>query len=168
MPRHTVSGDLKVFIPALHHDRYKIQKICDILPVKKSLVYKTLALFLNHGVVSNPHKYSHISGHPHILSQADLNFLRASIDHRSTIYLDELQQELFSKRGIQASLSTLTWAVKRLHLTHKIVSAPALERNVVLHALYMNCIGAEVPNPNMLLFIDESAKDERTSFRKYG
>lgn len=32
----------------------------------------------------------------------------------------------------------------------------------------MNCIGAEVPNPNMLLFIDESAKDERTSFRKYG
>lgn len=120
MPRHTVSEDLKVFIPALHHDRYKIQKICDILAVKKSLVYKTLALFSNHGVVSNPHKYSHISGRPRILSQADLNFLRASIDHRSTIYLDELQQELFSKHGVQASLSTLTRAVKRLHLTHKL------------------------------------------------
>jgi hypothetical protein len=32
----------------------------------------------------------------------------------------------------------------------------------------MNRISAEVPDVNMLLFIDESAKDERTLFRKYG
>ena len=48
MPQHTVSEDLKIFIPALHHDGYEIQQICDILMVKKSLIYKTLAFFLNH------------------------------------------------------------------------------------------------------------------------
>jgi transposase len=127
MPLHAVSEDLKTFIPALHHDGYEIQQICDILTIKKSLVYKTLALFSNHGVISNPHKYSHISGHPHILSQADLNFVQAVVDHHPTIYLDELQQELFSKHGVLVSLSTLARAVKRLHITHKIVTAPALE-----------------------------------------
>jgi transposase len=151
MPRHTVSEDLKTFIPALHHDGYKIQQICDILTVKKSLIYKTLALFSNCGVVSNPHKYSHISGHPRSRSQADLNFVQATVDHRPTIYLNELQQELFSKCGVQVSISTLTRAVKWLHITHKIVTAPALERNEVLRALYMNRVSAEVPDVNMLL-----------------
>ena len=87
MPQHTVSEDLKIFIPALHHNGYEIQQICDILMVKKSLIYKTLAFFSNHGVVSNSHKYSHISGRPCILSQADLNFVQAVIDHRPTIYV---------------------------------------------------------------------------------
>ena len=32
----------------------------------------------------------------------------------------------------------------------------------------MNCIGAEAPDPNMLVFIDEAAKDKRTSTRHHG
>ncbi|KAF8833340.1 hypothetical protein BDN67DRAFT_875497, partial [Paxillus ammoniavirescens] len=107
-------------------------------------------------------------GHPRILSQADLIFLQALIDHQHTLYLNELQQELFVKRGVQASISTLARAVKRLHVTRKVIMAPALERSEELRALYMNRIGAEAPDANMLVFIDESAKDERTSFRKYG
>ena len=83
------------------------------------------------------------------------------------MYLDELQQELFLKHGVLTFLSRLTWAVKRLHITHKIFTAPAQERNKVLRALYMNHIGAEVPDANMLLFINKSAKDEWTSFCKY-
>ncbi|KIK76087.1 hypothetical protein PAXRUDRAFT_170949 [Paxillus rubicundulus Ve08.2h10] len=112
MPQHTISEALKACILSLHHDGYKIQHICDILAVKKSFVYKTLALFSNHGVVSNPHKYSHISSRPRILSQADLCFLQASIDHCSTVYLDELQQELFLKHSVHASLLTLIRAIK--------------------------------------------------------
>ncbi|KIK90857.1 hypothetical protein PAXRUDRAFT_150972, partial [Paxillus rubicundulus Ve08.2h10] len=101
--------------------------------------YKTLALFSNHGVVSNPH----------ILSQADLHFLQASIDHCCTVYLDELQQELVLKWSFHASLSTLSQAMKQLHITHKIVAAPALDPEELdhnNHALYMNCIGAKVPD----------------------
>ena len=32
----------------------------------------------------------------------------------------------------------------------------------------MNKIAEEVPDPNMLLFVDEAAKDERTTARRYG
>ena len=32
----------------------------------------------------------------------------------------------------------------------------------------MNKIAEEVPNPDMLLFVDEAAKDERTTVRRYG
>ncbi|KAF8836896.1 hypothetical protein BDN67DRAFT_875818, partial [Paxillus ammoniavirescens] len=76
-------------------------------------------------------------GHPHILSQADLIFLQALIDHRHTLYLNKLHQELFIKRGVQASISTLAHAVKRLHVTQKVVMAPALEQSEELRALYM-------------------------------
>ncbi|KIJ21119.1 hypothetical protein PAXINDRAFT_66214, partial [Paxillus involutus ATCC 200175] len=34
--------------------------------------------------------------------------------------------------------------------------------------LYMNCIAAEAPDVNMLMFVDEAAKDERTSVRRHG
>ncbi|KIK78110.1 hypothetical protein PAXRUDRAFT_164867 [Paxillus rubicundulus Ve08.2h10] len=32
----------------------------------------------------------------------------------------------------------------------------------------MNCNGAEAPDANILVFIDKSAKNEQTSFHKYG
>ncbi|KIK91759.1 hypothetical protein PAXRUDRAFT_148767 [Paxillus rubicundulus Ve08.2h10] len=67
----TVSDDLKSQIPALYHDvSYNTQKICDILAVKKILTYKTLTLFLQYGVINNPHKCSCIGGHLFILSQS--------------------------------------------------------------------------------------------------
>ncbi|KAF8837049.1 hypothetical protein BDN67DRAFT_909967 [Paxillus ammoniavirescens] len=96
-PRNVVSEDLKARIPALYHHGYSVQKICNILALKKSLVYNTLALFSKYGVVNNPHSRSCVSGRPRILSQADLIFLQALIDHRHTLYLDELQQGLFVK-----------------------------------------------------------------------
>ncbi|KAF9232749.1 hypothetical protein BU15DRAFT_80887 [Melanogaster broomeanus] len=166
MPSYNISKDLNARIPALHHDSYSVQQICDLLAIKKTLVYKTLSLFSNYGLVSNPYRYSRVGRHPRLLSQSNLVFIQTVIDHSHTIYLDELQQELFAKQGVHASLSTLARAVKQLHITRKVVTAPALERNKELHALYMNRIGAEVPDPNSLVFIDESAKDERTSFQK--
>ncbi|KIK73758.1 hypothetical protein PAXRUDRAFT_177577 [Paxillus rubicundulus Ve08.2h10] len=92
-----VSDDLKACIPALHHQGYSVQNICNILALRKSLVYKTLAIFSKCGVINNPHQSSCISSHPHILSQADCYFLQNLIDHRHTLYLDELQQELSTK-----------------------------------------------------------------------
>ncbi|KIK30868.1 hypothetical protein PISMIDRAFT_50591, partial [Pisolithus microcarpus 441] len=34
--------------------------------------------------------------------------------------------------------------------------------------LYMNQVAEEVPDPNMLIFVDEAARDERTVSRRYG
>jgi len=144
MPRRTISDDLKARIPALYHDGFKAKQISDILAVKKSLVYKILTLFSNHGRAGR---------HTRILK---LHFLRGAID-RPGILLEELQEELFTKRGVRVSLSTLARAVKQLHLSRK---TPAFKRNEMLRALYMNRIGAEARDANMLLFVDGSAKGE--------
>ncbi|KAF8552708.1 hypothetical protein OG21DRAFT_1375066, partial [Imleria badia] len=168
MPARTVSQDLRSRIPVLHSKGYSVHQICDLLAVKKTLVYKTLLLFSKYKVTRNPHRYSRLGGRPRILSQADLVFIQAALKRRHTLHLDELQREMFTKRGVHASVSTLARAVKRVHITRKVVTAPALERSDELRALYMNRIGAEVPDANMLVFIDESTKDEPTSLRKYG
>ena len=84
------------------------------------------------------------------------------------IYLDELQDELHIKRSVDTSLSTLTCTLQQLGVSRKIVSAHASERNGEACALYMNRIAEEAPDANMLMFVDEAAKDERTLSRKYG
>ncbi|KAF8336082.1 hypothetical protein F5887DRAFT_833169, partial [Amanita rubescens] len=66
------------------------------------------------------------------------------------------------------SLATLSRILQRMGLTHKTVSVNALERNDLLRAAFMNKIADEVPNPNMLMFIDESARNRRTSQRNMG
>ncbi|KAN0101279.1 hypothetical protein V8E55_001263 [Tylopilus felleus] len=96
MPR-AISPDLKTHIPRLYHDGHSIKDICTILGLKKSLVYKTLDLYARFGTVTNPYKYSQVVGRRRILNSADLCFIRTVIQHRSTIYLDELQHELWAK-----------------------------------------------------------------------
>ena len=88
--------------------------------------------------------------------------------HRGLLYLNELQCELWVKCGVDTSLSTLTRALQQLGISHKIVSAHVSEWNNEVRALYMNRIAKEAPDANMLMFVDEAAKDERTLSRKYG
>jgi len=44
----------------------------------------------------------------------------------------------------------------------------AYERSEVSRALYMNRIAKEAPDANMLVFVDEAAKNECTLSWKYG
>ncbi|KAG2359199.1 hypothetical protein BDR07DRAFT_1415761 [Suillus spraguei] len=53
-------------------------------------------------------------------------------------------------------------------LAVRCISAYALERNEELRAIFMNSIAEIAPDPEMLMFGDEAAKDERTIIRRYG
>jgi hypothetical protein len=48
------------------------------------------------------------------------------------------------------------------------MSFAAAEWSEELQAYYMNRIGAKAPDANMLLFVDEAAKDRRTSLHPSG
>jgi transposase len=168
MPAYSISDDTKFHIPVLFQEGHSINEICSLLGVKKSLVYKTLRFYKNFGTIHNPHTYSHAIGRPRILGSADILFIRNVIQQDNTIYLDEIQTELLEKRRVYATLSTISHALQRLHFTRKVMSFSAAEQNDELQALYMNYIGAEAPDANMLLFIDEAAKDRRTSTRPCG
>ncbi|KAF8555329.1 hypothetical protein OG21DRAFT_1571746, partial [Imleria badia] len=162
MPGHrrTVSPNLKAQIPLLYHDNYSVKEICRILCIKKSLFYKTLSLYSRYGTVTNPSKYSLFTGCRRVFSTADITLISTIIQHHGTIYLDELQHELWAKHHKYAMPSTLLRALQCLCVTWKVVSCAAAERNEETHAIYMNCIAADVPDPNMLIFIDEAAKDK--------
>jgi hypothetical protein len=54
---------------------------------------------------------------------------------------------------------TLCRTLRRLDLTRKVVAARALERDDLLRSAFMNHIVDEVPDPQMMMFIDEAARN---------
>jgi transposase len=166
MRYHPISRDLKVRIPVLRQQGYKVKKICNLLSIKKTLVYQSLVHFRRYGVPCNPH--THRSGRCRVLSHEDLKLIVALLNRRHCIYLDELQTEIYNTRGIALSQTTLMHTLHLLHYSHKSVSTHALERNNLMRSAFMNRIADEVPNPDMLIFIDEAACHRRASARTKG
>jgi hypothetical protein len=84
------------------------------------------------------------------------------------MYLDEIQLELRRRHLVDISIPTITRTLRRMHFSSKNVSVKALERNDTLRAAFMNHIGAEVPDMNMVMFTHESAKDDCTDGQRKG
>jgi transposase len=166
MSFHTVSADLKAQIPVLFHQGVDIKEICNILNIRKSLVYRTLSYSRAYGVPYNPH--SSRSGRKRILSQGDIKFIVALLTRRHTVYIDEIQKQLSIERRISVSYATLQRVLHRLDYSYKRVSARALERNDLLRSAFMNRIADEIINPDMLMFVDEAARNKKTSARTNG
>lgn len=167
MVGRSASLDLKARIPVLRHVHgMGIKTISDILGVKKTLVYKTLQYHKVFGVCYN---INAVKGHRRrLLSHNDLAYIRNLIRYNSTIYLDEIQGKLSRARGVNVSIATLSRSLRRMRYTQKRISARALERDETLRAAFMNYIGTIVDDPEMLMFTDESSKDERTVVRRSG
>jgi transposase len=159
MPK--VSRDLKARIPVLfHHQGFNAKEICGLLDIKKSLVYHTLRYAHMYGVPYKP--YVHKPGQKRLLFQGDVRFIVALLNHRHCIYIDEIQDQLSNKHGVTISLPTLMCILHRLHYSRKGVSIRALERDELLHSAFMNRIADEVINSNMLMFVNEAARNKRT------
>ena len=167
MPPHSVSREIKARIPVLHQVHgYKVKEICELLGIRKSLVDKTMYYYHQHGVTFNPD--TRCAGRQRTLSSTDLAFIQALLKQKHCLYLDEIQEQLLLQHGVQASVPTIWRTLRRLHLSNKTVSARAIERNDLLRSAFMNRIATKVPDADMFMFIDESAKNERTSGRKKG
>ena len=158
MPPRTVSYDLKLRIPVLRHVHgYSINKICEVLGIRKSLVYKTLHLYATLSDVACPN--SRTAGRRRSLNYEDINYIRSHCHLHSSTFLDELQSDLLSRRGVKVSMSTLFRTLRRLGITRKKLSHRALERNDEKRAAFMNNLADIAPNPEMLMFGDEAAKN---------
>ena len=131
MPPHAISHDLKARIPALFFEQeFTVNKICTVLGVKKSLVYKSLHYFRTYGITHNPHARK--TGRNRTLSSLDIKFIAALVDQRHCIYLNEIRQALSEHRGCKVSIATLSRTLQRLDFSRKCVSTRALERNQTL------------------------------------
>lgn len=169
MPPHSVSNDLKARIPVLRYQQgLSVKEICQLLGIKKTLVYKTLQYHHSHGSIHRTIACPSRQGRRRILDAHDISFIRSLLSQKHTIYVDEIQEQLLTRRGTQVSTITLIRTLRRLRLTNKAISGGALERNDELRALYMNRMGDLITDPNQLMFGDEASKDERTSARRRG
>ena len=167
MPPRMVSRDLKAHIPILYYKQnFTVKEICGLLGIKKSLAYKMLSYSLTHRVPYNPHACT--GGRHWILNREGIKFILALIEHQHCIYLNKIQEELYLHRYCHPSIPTLVHTLWRLDFSQKCVSICALERNDILHATFMNTIAKEVPQPDMLMFLDEAAQNQKTSGRKLG
>jgi transposase len=147
-----------------------VKEIGRILGVKKSMIYQTLNYYRNyHGVTYNPAVFSVLpKGRHRILTSEDLNLVRSLLSQNPSLYLDELQDELLIRRGIAISIPTLLRSLRRLHFSRKSVSVRALERNNLDRSMYMNRFADLVPDPAMVMFVDEAARNKKNPTRKMG
>ncbi|KAJ7576692.1 hypothetical protein C8J56DRAFT_1007467 [Mycena floridula] len=156
MPLCQVPPAIKACIPILHLEQhYDIQEICTILGIKKSLVYKTLALYDKLGVTTQP-KTLYVQFICHLLQK------------NPCTYLDEIQSDLEHQRGVIISIPTLLQTLQRLQFSNKTVSIQALEHNDLQRSAFMNCIAEIMLNPDMVMFINEAAKNDKTVARNDG
>ena len=119
------------------------------------------SVYRDYGIVSNPN--ARLRGRPRALDTGDVNYLSALLQANPVLYLDELQEKLLTQRGVDVLIATLLRTLRRLHFSRKCVSARMLERNYTLRSVYWIQIADMVPDLNMLIFIDEAAKNDRTS-----
>ncbi len=166
MPYHSISKDLKARIPILRQQGYNVKKIGSLLGIKKTLIYRFLAHVHHHGVPYNPHAYKF--GHHRTLLHKDLKLIVTLLNRRHCIYLNELQAELYNICGTFLSQPTLMCTLHQLHYSHKCVTTRALERDDLMCSAFINRIADEVPNPDMLIFIDEAARNRRALARAKG
>jgi transposase len=136
MPTCTISRDLKARIPALFHQHgFNIKEICGLLDIKKTVVYQALSYARAYGVPYNPH--AHKPGRKCALSQGDLKFIVTLLNHRHSLYLDEIQEQLRTECGTSVSITTLLYTLRHLHYSRKGASAHALERDDLLRSAFM-------------------------------
>ncbi|KAJ7477763.1 hypothetical protein B0H11DRAFT_1916945 [Mycena galericulata] len=167
MPPRTILRDLKDRIPILFFEKdLPVNQIRSVLGVKKSLMYKTLDYHSLHGKSYNP--LAHRSGRMRCLNYTDIKFIQALVDQFHTIYIGEIQGKLLTQCDVSVSITTLLRTMRRLEFSRKCVSVRALERNDLLRSAYMNRMADIVPDANMLMFIDEAAKSDRTTGRPKG
>ena len=127
-------------------------------------VYEVLRLHRDYGQVTNP--FTRSRGRPRVLENGDVEYIYALLQANPALYLDELQEQLFSVRDKDVSLASLSRAIRRLAMTHKRISKTATERNELLRATWQAEYG-DIP-AEYFVWLDESSVDDRTNQRNQG
>lgn len=169
MPCRNISADLKARIPVLRFElQLSVKEICKILGIQKTTVYKTLEYYCRFDTTVNPDADLSRVRRPRILKSTHISFIRKLLSKDKELYIDEIQDRLEETYGIKISVTTLWRTMQRLQFSHKQTSPRAMERDSTKCAIYMNEIADIAPDPDMLMFTDESSKDERTATRRFG
>jgi hypothetical protein len=90
------------------------------------------------------------------------------IEEFPDIYLDEIVLKLIAEKNVCVSTTTVHNTLMRLRVTHKLLTKLAIERNEQKRLNWWLNVTENEMYAEQFIFVDESSKDERTAFRRYG
>jgi transposase len=162
---HAYSHDLKERILHFHLRGETMRSTAEAFNVSLGFVHRILNFHQRFGQIENP--YTAPRHGRRIITTADEDFIRSLTRARPSIYLDEIQHELESVRGVFVSVATISRTLVRMGVSKKSLSRSAAERNEELRTLWE----LELPrlnDPDLFVFLDESAVDNKTVQRSSG
>ncbi|KAJ7749453.1 hypothetical protein B0H16DRAFT_1319299 [Mycena metata] len=105
-------------------------------------------------------------GRAPMLSPANSKFMLALIEHTPDIYLDEIQEQLFTQHDLDVSLATIRRTLHHITETAWKLSRQAAERCAEARRDFLMEIGNEPAS--RIVCADESAVNILTSYRRNG
>lgn len=131
-------------------------KIVALPNCSETTVWEVLRQHHKHGEVT----LSKHSGWAQALNTADTQYIYSILLANPTLYLDEIQEQLWNARGVDTSITTLSCALNRMAQCHKSVSKRAAEWNKLLRATRQAEYG-DIP-AEYFMWLDKSSVDDKT------
>ena len=118
-----------------------------------------------HGdVVPEP---SGMRGRPRLLTANQMNEVLAATNSNPAMLLEEIQDWIALNCELMMDISTVQHNIEDCLYTYKYLQKTAAEHNEVARAAYIAQVHSLLC-ADMVIAIDETSKDERTIYRRYG
>ena len=161
-----ISTDLKKHIVRWYHDeQMTMEEVAELASVSVGLVSKVVTLHRNYNQVTDPYTLQH--ARPSYLNLGDRKYLGAILEANPSLYLDEIQEKFATNRNLHISIATICRTLHYLELNRKHISKIASQRDEELRTLWEMEM-AQYTDPNVFVFLDESAVDQSTAHRTHG
>ena len=162
--RH-ISSDIKERALWLRDLGYIPDDVCELLGFSRRSLNRWTANQHIHGNVIPPPNPSR--GRPRILSTGVMDDLFTLLVEDPTLYLDEIQEWLVIAHNVGLPRSTLDENLRDAGLSYKLVRKAAAERDEEAREAWRAYVARNYV-PSMMVFVDETSKDDRTIYRHYG
>lgn len=161
--RH-ISVDMKCRALQLLAEGWELEEITECLGVSEKSVNRWFDSYEIHGQV-DPRSVNR--GRRRLLTQDVIEDIRELLLETPDLYLDEIAEWLLLYHAIPISTAALHNNLRDLGLTRKLMQRTAAERDHELRATWMHDVLATY-TADQFVVLDESSKDGRTLFRRYG
>lgn len=159
------SLDLKERIVHSYLQGETMRTVAETFEVSLGFVHRVVNLYRRNGEVTDREATPRRGRR--ILTATDEDCIRSLIRAQPSIYLDEIQQELQSACGVFVSIATISRTLARMEISKKSLTRNAAERNDELRTLWEIEL-SHFDDPDLFVFIDESAVDNKTVQRSQG
>jgi transposase len=159
-----ISSDMKCRALQLLAEGWELRRIADIFGVSLKSVDRWFDNYEVHGRVDPPFVNQ---GRRRLLTQDVIGDMQELLLETPDLYLDEIAEWLLLYHDLPISTTALHNNLRNLGFSRKLMQRTAAERDHELRAAWMYDVLATY-TAEQFVVLDESSKDGRTLFRRYG